>query len=119
MRGGGEAERERRRDVLVCLGYVLPYVAVFGLYDLTFERFALPLVPFLAVAAACALSALWSRIPERRRSVYAAATGAAAVLALPALGTWRLGSFRSQPDTFELAARWLEEHAVPAASACS
>lgn len=106
-------ERELRRDAWVCLGYALPFLAVFGLYDLTFERFALPLVPLLAVAAACAADRILRWIPVTLRQPRLAPLGVAALLALPATAAWKLGTLRSAPDTFELAASWVSERALP------
>lgn len=108
-----DAERERRRDVWVCLGYVLPFLLIFGVYDLTFERFALPLIPLLAVAAACAAQALGDRLPQALRNPKFAPALALVVLALPVSAAWKLGSLRKEPDTFELAAAWLRERALP------
>jgi len=112
FRARSDAERERRSDLWVVLGYALPYLAVFGTYDLTFERFGLPLVPLLAVAAACACQRCVDFAPKLLSGGVVRAAGAGLVLALPAAAAWKLGSLRSEPDTYELAARWLEERAL-------
>ena len=112
FRARDESERERRRDVCVVLGYALPYLAVFGLYDLTFERFGLPMIPLLAVAAACAAQRLADLLPRIMASPLAQAAGAVLVLALPSAAAWKIGTLRSEPDTYEVAARWLEERAL-------
>jgi hypothetical protein len=112
LRAKDGIERELRRDAWVCLGYALPFFAVFGMYELTFERFALPVVPLLAVAAACGCERVATWLP-RLASGRLAAAGFALVLALPVVAAWKLGTLRSEPDTFEVAARYVEEHALP------
>lgn len=104
-----EWDRERRADLLVCIGFVLPYAGFFALFGGTFERFALPLLPFAAVAAAWGF-ALWGRVLCGGRKAWLTAM-AAALLALPIAACWRLGDLRTRPDTLELAARWIAERA--------
>ncbi len=104
-----EWDRERRADLLVCLGFVVPYAGFFALFGGTFERFALPLLPFAAVAAAWGF-ALWGRALFGARRGWLAAM-AVALLALPVAACWKLGELRSRPDTLELAARWISERA--------
>jgi len=109
LRRRAEWDRERRDDLLTCLGFVFSYGGFFALFGGTFERFALPLLPFAAIAAAWGLG-LWGRalLGERRGWL---ACGALALLALPVAACWRLGELRSRPDTLELAARWIEQRA--------
>ncbi|MBK7641601.1 MAG: hypothetical protein IPJ19_00900 [Planctomycetes bacterium] len=101
---GERPRRERTRALLVVLGYVLPFLLAIALYQRTYQRFVIPLVPFLALAAAAGAA----RVAPRgmiARSVLALA------LLVPqvALGA-RLAQLRSRPDTVAQAARWLEEH---------
>lgn len=109
LRRRAEWDRERRDDMLACLGFVLPYGGFFALFGGTFERFALPLLPFAAIAAAWGLG-LWGRALLGERRV-ALACAALALLALPVAACWRLGELRSRPDTLELAARWIAARA--------
>ena len=104
-----EWDRERRADLLVCLSFVVPYAGFFALFGGTFERFALPLLPFAAVAAAWGF-ALWGRALFGARRAWLAAM-AVVLLALPVAACWKLGELRSRPDTLELAARWISERA--------
>ncbi len=109
IRRRADWDRERRDDLLTCLGFVLSYAGFFALFGGTFERFALPLLPFAAIAAAWGFG-LWSRalLGERRILLV---SGATALLALPVAACWKLSELRSRPDTLELAARWIAERA--------
>lgn len=105
----------RNPDLLVALAFVLPYLLVVGLYHHVYERFLMPLLPYLACLGAWGVSRLWSAAAGR------AARAAVASVALLALagstwGAWRLIEARGAPTTPELAARWLEEHVDPAAT---
>jgi hypothetical protein len=92
---------------------------VIGLFAVTYQRFVLPLIPYLACAAAAGTAWIAERLPGRptrtdrpTRTGRAWARGlfVAAVLAWPAWTTWRLGSLRVAPDTLEQAAAWLQDH---------
>ena len=89
---------------LVMWSYAVPYLVVNGLYERTFERFLLPLVPVFAVVTAWGLARLVGRWP--RRSV-AVALGALLIVP-PTFVALRLVHLRLQPTTQELAAEWLE-----------
>lgn len=108
FRGQRAGDRERTRDTLVLLGYVLPFVVVFGVYDMTYDRFVLSLVPFVALGIAVGLEALWGQLPGRLRHPAFAAVLAVGALGVPLAATWRMGSVRASADTFEEAARWIE-----------
>lgn len=100
LRGG---ERVERRDVWVVLAFALPYLVAIGLFERTYERFALPLLPCAAVFAAWGLQRVGERCGAR-------ATAAVALLALtfPAAASAKLAWLRARPDTLDLAAQWLE-----------
>ena len=93
-----------RRALAVTLAFALPYLLVIGLFERTYERFVLPLLPCLAVFAAWGIERCVDRTRSRGIVVLAIAS-----LALPAAATAKLAWLRSQPDTLDLAARWLEE----------
>ncbi|MBI5363282.1 MAG: hypothetical protein HZA53_08890 [Planctomycetes bacterium] len=108
--------RSRRgsRDLLVVLAYVGPYLLVIGLYERTYERFVLQLVPFLACAAVAPFARLAGPIGPRANFRRIVAT-AAAVLALlpPTALALVLVTRRSAPDTSDRAAAWIAEHVQP------
>lgn len=105
-----------RSEVWVCAGYVATFVIVFGMYDATYDRFALPLVPFAAIAAAWALERAWSGLPTPWRSGASGVVALVLVLVFPSATVWRLAQQRAGRDTFELAADWLanQQRAAPA-----
>jgi hypothetical protein len=103
--------RVARDQVLVVLAFVVPYAIVICLYERTYQRFVLPLVPFQCVLAGYALcrvvafSARFGCLANR-----AAAVCAGLVVALQVFGAWQLAHARSQPSTIDEAARWIEGH---------
>ena len=98
-----------RAERVIVLAFALPYLDAIGLFELTYERFVLPLVPFFAVFVAVGLAALVRRVSPRVRVVIVSIAGGA--LVLPAFAGARLAWLRSRPDTLEEAARWIENHA--------
>ena len=111
LRGRLALSRERTAALWTCLGYTLPFVLVFGIYDMTYDRFVLPLVPLLAVAVAWGCERVWNALPASAHRPIAGLVLTTAVLAFPLWATWRLGTIREREDTFEAAARWLEANA--------
>lgn len=100
-------------DVWIAASYFVPYFLVVGMYARAFERFALQLLPYVAVLAAAA-SALGFRWLLARGVPRAALVTAAMLVALvPSIPAVRLVALRGRSDTATLAARWLEEHADP------
>jgi len=86
------------RDALVVGSFALLYLVVFGLYERNYERFVIPLIPYLACAAAWAV---WNAAPRFRVAL------AAVALALPLHAATRLSSVRSAPHTMERAGAWV------------
>ena len=110
-----EIAAESRRRTLVVAAFVLPYVVMIGIYDSTYERFVIPLLPCLVVLAAWGLSALLgsARTGPAHRSLGVAI--AAAALAWPCWAAIKLARLCAAPDTATLAAQWIAEHADPRA----
>jgi hypothetical protein len=100
-----------RGNLIVVASYVVPYTLVLAMFDETFERFLTPLVPYLALAVTWGLSrwASCSKAPIR----FAAYGAAALLFGVELFGSMRLASLRAQPDTMELAARFVQEKFSP------
>ena len=92
-----------RADVFVLLAYLVPYLAVIGVYGETFERFVLPALAPLACFGA------WGAAELTRRGGRAVAALLVLALALPAAASGRLALLHSRPDTLEEAADWLAQ----------
>ncbi|MCY2960264.1 MAG: glycosyltransferase family 39 protein [Planctomycetota bacterium] len=110
----GRIGRERAFDLAVVLAYALPYLLVIGLYQRTYQRFVLPLVPFLALLAAFGLFAA-ARAGQRAFRPAGQAVAGLAILVAGAqfAWSWRLGTARSRTDTIQEAADWLARNAQP------
>ncbi len=113
--GVGLALLSRTPRDLILLAFPVPYFLVIGSWSSRFERYALPLLPFLALWAAVCLVAVAGRLRERwpgflgrwRPGVVVAV--AACLLVAPELA--RVGYFHvllSRPDTRVLATEWIE-----------
>lgn len=113
--GVGLALASRTPQALILLAFPLPYFLVIGSWSSRFERYVLPLLPFLALLAASCLVALAGWLRQRVRwGVAACRPGlglavAACVLVGPELA--RIARFHvllSRPDTRVLAGEWIE-----------
>lgn len=101
------------RDAWVVLAYALPMGLVLASFDETYDRFLIPMLPYLATFAAfglerCANSAL---APALRRSLVAFALVA---LAIQALACAKLSWLRAKDDPMEQAATWVSASFDPA-----
>lgn len=110
-RGTIRLDSARKRELAVVLCYVVPYLVAIGLYQRTYQRFVLPLVPYLAVFAAYfvarASRALAGRTASARRLALAGALVAVCALGPQAFAAWRLVRGRAAPDTLEQTAEWI------------
>lgn len=90
----------------VVLAFGVPYSLVSCAYGMTFERFALPLLPAFAVFAAWGLErSLGALRPGTARRTASAAL--LVLLMLPAAACLKLSWLRSRPDTLDLAAQFV------------
>jgi len=96
---------ERWSDFWVAAAYLFPYLFTIGLFHHTYERFAIPLLPFFATFAAWGLEWWSSRLSPGAK--LAVTSFAALSLALPAYATGRIAWLRQRDDSLELASRWL------------
>ena len=113
VRGGARLDVERRRDLAIVLAHALPYTLVIGLYQNTWERFVIQLLPYAAVLGAYGVARLAAALglgTPRARAL--AVIGA---LVVPSASCWRLGTLRERESTYELAADWVREN-LPARS---
>ena len=96
------------REALVVVAFVVAYFVAIGLYQRTYQRFALQLVPALCVVV------VWSVWMLHRRWPKVAAALVVLVLVGQAGLTAGVLRARTATDTFVEAATWIEAH-VPAA----
>jgi hypothetical protein len=107
----------KKRDALVVAAWCVPYALVCGLYNNSFERFFLPLVPMLAIAAAYGCAVITHTLVHRlARPAIAAAAVFALAMTPQALAAGRLAQAWSREGTLELCADWIR-HNVPPGSA--
>jgi hypothetical protein len=107
-----ELARRRRDEAWIILAFVLPYTLVISLWEENYERFVIPLLPFLACFVAWSARELGLRLGGLARATATAVFVGA--LALPGYASARLAWLRHRPDTAERAAAWIEEHLDPA-----
>ena len=101
-------------EALVALSYALPFLLVFGIYRNTLPRYAIPLLPFLALSAVVGVRGfvrLVSSYLGRVRTV--AAIAGTLALVVPTAGAVKLVQLRSSPDSLVRTARWLAQNADP------
>lgn len=99
----------------ILFGPILLYLVVLGFYERTYERFAIPAVPFLAVAASFGLSRFRASLSTRVGTGAARTIGTLTTSALLILAAWpclRLAWLHSLPDTYEEAAKWVLEESA-------
>ncbi len=105
MRGRREVDLERSKDFIVVVSYAVPYLLVLVLFRIVQQRFMLPLIPFIACAAAYGTRELTALFARRVASVALVAL-ALAVPTLACAGYWRM---RTRPQTLEQLAQWIRE----------
>jgi hypothetical protein len=108
-------ERARGHEAAVVVGcHVATYVLVFGAYGKTLERFALPLVPYVAIVAAAGVVALAGRMAARCSSRRLARVCGVAPIAVAALlqggMAEHVSALCAAPDTYEHTAEWIERN---------
>lgn len=109
----------RCRDSIVVLAFPLAYAVVIGSLDTTFARYALPLVPFMALTAGWLTMVVARGIAARLRVVGTAPVAAALAIALAAPSVYQavlLDRILSRPDTRVQASDYLGRHVSPGES---
>lgn len=106
----------RFRQSIVVLSFPIAYYLVIGSLDTTFARYALPLMPFMALTAGW-LTIATSEVVSRYFRVRSATPAAAAIAVLLAAPSLReivlIDRVLSRPDTRVQAADFLRRHVVP------
>ncbi len=99
----GRRVRIERRELVIVLAFVIPYLLVFGLYGRTYQRFLLPLLPFLALFIGWSLSAF-----TRARWIVWVALLPQLLLSL------QFARVHAAPTTIDAAADWIARELDPA-----
>ncbi|MFT5081744.1 MAG: hypothetical protein ACI84E_002411 [Planctomycetota bacterium] len=102
----GGAPRVLALKLLTTAGYAGSFLLVFGIYAGSNERFFVALLPYLALLAAAPLV----RLADSR--ALTATCLAIALLILPLAVSSRIVWLRVQPDSFQVAANWLQREAA-------
>jgi hypothetical protein len=98
---------------LLVFSFPITYYIAAGSIRNLFFRYAIPLVPFLCLAAARVVIGTSALSPRGRRAI---AVGLALGLAFPsAISVWQFNRIISQTDNRVIVARWFADH-VPAGS---
>ncbi|MFM7281858.1 MAG: hypothetical protein ACKO32_08770 [Planctomycetia bacterium] len=92
-----------RREIIIVLAFVIPYLLVFGLYGRTYQRFLLPLLPFVALFIGWSLSAF-----SRARWVVWVALAPQLLLSL------QFARLHAAPTTIDEASAWVARELDPA-----
>ena len=97
--------RQWSADTWIASAFLGPYLLVVGLYDETWERFVLVLLPWIACLGARAVQQAWEQ-PARRFALLA-------LLVIPGLICLQYALIKRAPSTFELMAVEVEARCSP------
>jgi hypothetical protein len=111
-RSGRRGMSDRVRDILVLVAYPITHVVAFGLYQDTFQRFLIPVIPWMCLLAAIGLASAARSIgrlagSNRPRRIVTAMVLVIA-LAPQAWVALRIVHLRLAPDTLTRAAAWIQ-----------
>ena len=116
MAGFVVVARRDWRTGLLLFSFPAAYFAVAGSFGLQFARYVLPIVPFLCVTAAVAVTALTRHVASPRWRAGATAAVALAVVLPSAMSIVAFDRVVARTDSRVLAAEWLARHGEPGAS---
>jgi hypothetical protein len=115
LHGGRARIGERGRDAAILGAHGLAHVVAFGVFDRTFQRFLMPVVPYLCMLAAYAVASAVQAAALRTSSTRARARITTLIVAIAlvpqAFVAFKLAWLRAAPDTLTLAAEWLRDNA--------
>ena len=106
----------RPREAMVVLTLPVAYAVLTARDRLVFVRYAMPLVPFLCMGAALAVTSLADRIARhwpRSRAIVLLGLGALTVVGPSASSVWKLDRLLTRADTRVLIRGWIEAHIAP------
>lgn len=83
---------------LILWPYIIGTYLYISQWNANFDRYLLPVLPIIAVAAALGGKTLWDALPQRRRRAGLAAVAVAALLAQPAIGAVQALDHLAQPE---------------------
>ena len=83
LRSARAPDGERGRDLIVVLAHALPYLAAVILYERTYSRFVIPLLPYAAVLSAAFLRDLGRSASARLAVPLARGAAVSLIVALP------------------------------------
>lgn len=99
--------RPSRGALLVLAAFGVPYFLVLGAFDYSWDKYGLPLLPLVCLFAAAVVERIALRwLPSRTARVGLSVV----VLALPTSASARFALLRTEPDSTERAAAWIEAH---------
>lgn len=120
LRGRRAMPRGDKLDLAVLASYALPYFAVVGINAEIYERFLLPLLPYVACLAALAWLWVVAQLRERVRDAWLQASAGflvgAVFLGFPTLVALRYARAAAADDTLEQAAAWIRSNVEPGSS---
>lgn len=100
----------RRREDLIVLAFIVPYFVLISLSEVRFARYALPLLPPLAILTAGAVMDIRQRLRSRPKIRGMAAVGLGLVLLYTLTYSIALNSLFTQPDPRDRVADWAQDY---------
>jgi hypothetical protein len=104
----------RARDVMVLLAHGGSHVIAFGVFDNTFQRFLMPVVPYLcllaAIAVAACASALSARVSTSRSRAWASSAVVALAIAPQCFAAFKVAWLHCAADTLSSASAWIADN---------
>ena len=106
-----------RAPALVILPTLVAFFLLIGAQALLWERWVVPMLPFIAMLAAYGVSALAAFLPTHLKHHTRTAEIMVAVLVmLPMLQATRVAAATRAEDTRQVASQWIERHVSPGSS---
>ncbi|MDD5644828.1 MAG: glycosyltransferase family 39 protein [bacterium] len=104
---GGKNEKEKKLFSPV-IPFAIIFITVFGMYDKTYRRFQMPLIPLMGAVAACYINAMLLSLKGKHRKAFAGVI--AILLIFSAAQCLRYNWILANGDTRDDASVWITEH---------